>query len=95
MARDQVFVKVIIMEMNAPTMSTTVSTFTPLTKTPTGVGRIGFRSSSGFKSLIDPSLDQGGVLGFGGGDTVNINVGAGATGNQIEVTSLAGIDQVS
>ena len=89
-ARDQVFVKVIIMEMSAESNTSYGVDFYTFDENSNGVGRIGFRSSGSIQDLIDPTADQGGVLGFGSGDTLQINVGA-PPGQPVTVTSIAGL----
>lgn len=82
--RDQVFVKAVIMETNA---SDTVNwgidyyKFAPGTD---GLGRAGFRGTTGLDSLTNPASDKGMVLGFGSGSTVEINVGT----QKVQVPSL-------
>ncbi len=86
-ARDQVFIKTIIMEMssNAGTSwGVDVYKFASDTK---GVGRIGFRGSESIDTLVNPSGDRGAILGFGSGGLVKISI----AGQEIEVPSLAGL----
>jgi general secretion pathway protein D len=74
--RDQVYIKAIIMEMNASktnTWSVDAYKFLPGTN---GVGRYGFRGSDNVQSLINPSGDNGAILGFGGGGITDIKIGA-------------------
>jgi general secretion pathway protein D len=90
-ARDQVFVKVIIMEMSASSNMTYGVDFYNFDQNSNGVGRIGFRSSDNISSLLDPTGDRGGVLGFGQGDTIQINPGGVAGAQAVTVTSIAGL----
>lgn len=86
-AKDQVFVKVIIMEMTAQDKTNwgvDIYRFAPDTN---GIGRIGFRGSQGLDSLINPASDSGAILGFGSGETFDIKLG----GTTTTVTSLAGM----
>ncbi len=75
-ARDQVFIKAIIMEMNAgKTDSWSVDAYKFAANT-NGVGRFGFRGSQEVSSLINPSGDRGAILGFGNGGITDIKIGA-------------------
>lgn len=86
-AKDQVYVKVVIMEMNAENGTTYGIDYYKFDSTSNGIGRAGFRSG-GLTSIIDPSGDQGGILGFGSGDTFDITT---PTGGTVKVASLVGL----
>lgn len=86
MAKDQVYVKVVIMEMNAETTTSYGIDYYKFDQNSNGIGRAGFRSSS-LQSIIDPSSDRGGVLGFGSGDTFDITTPTGT----VKVSSLVGL----
>lgn len=86
-AKDQVYVKVVIMEMNAESSSTYGIDYYKFDSSTNGIGRAGFRSG-GLSSIIDPSGDQGGILGFGSGDTFDITTPSGGT---VKVASLVGL----
>ncbi|MEQ1664734.1 MAG: secretin N-terminal domain-containing protein, partial [Bdellovibrionales bacterium] len=75
--RDQVFVKAVIMEMNADDSTNWGINVYKFQTGTNGAGRAGF-SSEPVSGLLDPSNDNGLVLGYGSGDTVDIKVG-GAT----------------
>lgn len=86
-ARDQVFVKVIIMEMNSQDQTVwgvDVYKFAPDTN---GIGRIGFRGSDSLGTLLSPENDRGAILGFGSGEVFDLKTPAGT----IQVSSLAGL----
>jgi general secretion pathway protein D len=83
-ARDQVFIKAIIMELNASTINdwrVDAYKFMPGTN---GVGRFGFRGSNDIQQLINPTTDNGAVLGFGTGGTTDIEI----AGKTFKVPSL-------
>jgi general secretion pathway protein D len=86
-ARDQVFIKAIIMELSADTTNdwrVDAYKFMPGTN---GVGRFGFRGSNDIQELINPSTDKGAVLGFGTGGMTNIKI----AGQDIPVPSLVAL----
>jgi general secretion pathway protein D len=83
-ARDQVFIKAIIMELNASTINdwrVDAYKFMPGTN---GVGRFGFRGSNDIQQLINTTTDNGAVLGFGTGGTTDIEI----AGKTFKVPSL-------
>lgn len=83
-ARDQVFIKAIIMELSAETVNdwkVDAYKFMPGTN---GVGRFGFRGSSDIQQLINPTTDNGAVLGFGSGGNTTISI----AGQSFTVPSL-------
>lgn len=97
--RDQVYVKAVIMEMNVDDQVSWGINYYKFQADTNGVGRAGF-STGKLQNVIDPSKDKGGVLGFGGGGSVNINIpgvaGTAATGasgltGPITITSLVGL----
>jgi general secretion pathway protein D len=83
--RDQVFVKSIIMELNANDATQWGINYYKFG--PGGKGRVGFATSN-LTSLVSPLNDNGLVLGFGKGDSVELDLGA--AGKQT-VTSLLGM----
>lgn len=73
-AKDQVFVKTVILEMDVQDNTdwgVDIYRFIPGTN---GAGRFGFRSSGNILNLLDPSQDNGAILGFGAGENVSIEV---------------------
>lgn len=86
-AKDQVFIKTIIMEMQSDTSNNWGINYYKFAGGTNGIGRIGFRGSDQIGSLVDPSGETGGVLGFGGGGLVKIKLGS----QELEVPSLAGL----
>lgn len=84
--RDQVYIKAIIMEMGANTGTTWGVNYYSFAKGTNGVGRIGF-SGGNLQKIIDPSNDNGSILGFGSGDLVDIKIG----GQTFTVKSLTGL----
>ena len=85
-ARDQVFVKTVIMEMNSTKAQTWGIDYYTFDRDSNGVGRIGFRSSP-IGSLLNPSADSGAILGFGSGQTFELKAG----NLSATVTSLMGL----
>lgn len=97
--RDQVFVRAVIMEMNVSDQMNWGINYYKFAADTNGVGRMGFRSGA-LQELIDPSKDSGGILGFGAGGTMNINIpglpgttGSSTTGTtgSVTVASLTGL----
>ncbi len=86
--RDQVFVKVIIMEMRVDTNTRWGVDVYQFDKGSNGVGRIGFRGSDSLNNLLNPAGDQGAILGFGSGSTFKFTPPGGAA---IEIPSLVGL----
>ncbi len=75
-ARDQVFIKTIIMEMSASAGDSWNVNYYRFASDTNGVGRIGFRSPGNLESLLSPAGDtDGAVLGLGFGGLVKIKVG--------------------
>lgn len=86
-ARDQVFIKTIIMEMAANAGDTWGVDAYYFDKDAKGIGRAGFRGSSDISTLLNPANDVGAILGFGHGQTVKIKIGTA----DFEVPSIAGL----
>ncbi|MCB0349758.1 MAG: type II secretion system secretin GspD [Bdellovibrionales bacterium] len=89
--RDQVFVKAIILEMNADATNNWGINYYRFAKgsngaASTGAGRIGFASEK-LDSLLTPAKDSGLTFGFGNNDMMELKVG-GAT---FEIPSLIGL----
>lgn len=85
-AKDQVYIKAIIMEMTSNNSNTWGINYYKFAGGTQGIGRIGFRGSS-LNQVTDPTNDSGGVLGFGGGGLVKIRI----NNTELEVPSLAGL----
>lgn len=86
-ARDQVFVKGIIMEMSAIDKQSWGIDYYKFDRSSKGVGRMGFRGSDSILGLINPAKDQGAILGFGSGETFQLEAG----GLNQTVSSLTGL----
>lgn len=86
--RDQVYIKTIIMEMNAGNSSSWGVDYYKFAADTNGVGRIGFRGSKDLSSVISPANDQGAILGFGSGGLVDLDLGQ---LGKFKVTSLTGL----
>jgi len=86
-ARDQVFIKAIIMEMSANKANTWSVDAYKFAAGTNGIGRFGFRGSQDISSLINPANDAGGVIGFGSGGLTKIKIGA----DTFDVPSLTGL----
>jgi general secretion pathway protein D len=84
--RDQVFVKSIIMEMNAEKRTEWGVNYYKFDGDSNGIGRAGFRTGN-ITDLVNPANDSGLILGFGAGDTVNVEI----SGEEFTVTSLVGL----
>lgn len=82
--RDQVFVKAVIMETNASDTVNWGIDYYKFAEGTNGIGRAGFRGTTGLDKLTNPANDQGMVLGFGTGKTVEITVGT----TKVNVPSL-------
>lgn len=89
-ARDQVFVKAVIMEMNAEKKMDWGVNYYQFDKNSKGIGRMGFRGSSSLQDLINPASDSGAIFGFGSGAEVDLNIG----GQVLKVSSLVGLIKV-
>ena len=72
--RDQVSVKMIIMEMSADSSFQWGIDVYKFSEGTQGLGRIGIRTSD-FQDLVSHNNDAGAILGFGSGDPVSITVG--------------------
>ncbi len=86
--RDQVFIKSIIMEMQAINSASWGIDYYKFAADTNGVGRIGFRGSDNLSNIISPAGDQGAILGFGSGGLVDLDLG---TLGKFKVTSLTGL----
>ncbi len=73
-ARDQVFVKAIIMEMISNTSDNWKISYYKFQEGTDGAARAGF-SSGGLDQIVSPLNDKGAVLGFGSGSNVNVKIG--------------------
>ncbi len=73
-ARDQVFVQAVIMEMTAINNLNWGIDYYRFEPDTNGIGRMGFRTSRNLDSLLNPVGDAGAILGFGGGDDVSITI---------------------
>ncbi|MBE8221522.1 MAG: type II secretion system secretin GspD [Bdellovibrionales bacterium] len=69
--RDQVFVKAIIMEISADNSLNWGINALKFIKTPGGVSRVGFNTSS-LANILNPINSIGAVLGFGGGAEIKL-----------------------
>jgi len=85
-AKDQVFIKSIIMEMNTNDTDQWGVNYYKFGGDPQGIGRIGFRGG-GIDSIINPANDSGGVLGFGTGGNISMTI----AGTPVQVPSLSGL----
>jgi general secretion pathway protein D len=85
--KDQVFIKAIIVEMRSTLGDTWGMNYYKWAGDPNGIGRIGFRGSSDFGTIINPATDQGGIIGFGGGGNIVMTL----AGQQITVPSFTGL----
>lgn len=85
--RDQVFVKTIIMEMNANDTVNWGIDYYKFAEDTNGVGRAGFRSTTDISKLVSPGSDSGGLLGFGSGSLVDVTI----AGQTTSVPSLVGL----
>ncbi|MBX7231041.1 MAG: type II secretion system secretin GspD [Bdellovibrionales bacterium] len=86
-ARDQVFVKTIIMELAAQDKAKWGIDYYRFDKASAGIGRMGFRSSDSVSSILSPESDSGGTFGFGFGGTFDLKTSTGT----IPVASLTGL----
>lgn len=85
-AKDQVYIKAIIMEMTSNNTDNWGLNYYRFAGGTNGIGRVGFRGGS-ITSITDPSSDSGAILGFGGGGLVDVKIG----GQDFKVPSLAGL----
>jgi len=83
-AKDQVFIKAVIMEMNTNVADTWGFTFYKFQKDTNGVGRIGVGGQN-LKNIMNPGDDAGAVLGFGTSGLVKLKI----AGQDVEVPSLS------
>lgn len=84
--RDQVFVKVIIMEISAENSLNWGINALKFSKTSAGVSKVGFNTSS-LSSILNPINAVGAVLGFGGGASIELPKAMGGG----SVSSLLGL----
>lgn len=84
--RDQVFVETIIMEMNANKTRDWNPTYYYLDPASKGVGRGGFAKKGSLSNILNPANDQGAILGFGSGATVDFTLPG--TSTTVKVPSL-------
>lgn len=87
-AKDQVYIKTIIMEMTSTIADSWGINYYKFGGDPNGIGRIGFRGGD-LDQIINPSKDSGGVIGFGTGGTVNLTLPG--TSTPISIPSLSGM----
>ena len=71
-AKDQVFIKAVIMEMKNSDKLTWGMNLYKFDGNSGGIGRIGFRGTESASSIIDPANDLGAILGFGAGGSVHV-----------------------
>ncbi|MBE8162471.1 MAG: type II secretion system secretin GspD [Bdellovibrionaceae bacterium] len=88
--RDQVFVKTIIMEISSDNSLNWGINALKFIKTPTGVSRVGFNTSS-LSNILNPINSIGAVLGFGGGAEIKLPTPVGGVSS---VSSLLGLVEV-
>ncbi len=84
-AKDQVFIKAIIMEMSSTVADTWNINVYKFASDTNGVGRVGFRGSENIQSILNPAGDRGGILGFGNGSLVELDI---PTVGKVSVPSL-------
>lgn len=85
--RDQVFVKTIIMEISSDNSLNWGVNALKFIKTPAGVSRVGFNTSS-LADILNPINAVGAVLGFGGGASIELPT---AVGGVSSISSLLGL----
>lgn len=85
--RDQVFVKAIIMELSADNSLKWGINALKFVKTPAGISRVGFNTSS-LSDILNPINSVGAVLGFGGGASIDL---PNAIGGVRSISSLLGL----
>ena len=88
-ARDQVFVKAIIMEMRAEKKNSWGISYFNFKEGTQGIGRVGFGGLDNLGGFLNPLSGAGAILGFGAGKSVSIPNPAG--GDNLEVKSLTGL----
>lgn len=84
--RDQVFVKAIILEMNADATNNWGINYYKFVDGTNGAGRAGFASEP-LDKLLSPANDSGLTLGFGNKDVIEVTVGAA----KVQIPSLLGL----
>ncbi|MGZ3775128.1 MAG: type II secretion system secretin GspD [Pseudobdellovibrionaceae bacterium] len=85
-ARDQVFVEAIIMEMSANDGNSWGVGYYKYGSS--GYGKVGFNGGLSLNDLLSPTGGQGAVLGFGQGDTITVTDPA--TKQALQIPSLVG-----
>lgn len=88
--RDQVYVEAIIMEMTSNKTNDWNPVLYYLDPAGQGVGRSGFSRQGALTNILDPSKDQGTILGFGTGGPVSVTIG----GKSIQVPSILAFVQL-
>lgn len=88
--KDQVFIKAVIMEMSSNVADSWNINYYKFGGDPNGIGRIGFRGSDNIQTILNPSSDSGGILGFGSHDTIDMTIG----GQAFKIPSLTGLINV-
>ncbi len=89
-ARDQVFIKTIIMEMSAGSnFGWNVNTY-QFNADSNGIGRIGF-TGGGLSSVLNPAADTGFTFGIGTGDSFDLKVGSETISGVPSLLSLVNI----
>jgi len=83
--RDQVYVKTIIMEMNAKSGASWGVNYYKFDANSQGIGRIGV-STGQLSDILNPMNDSGAILGFGSGQTFDMKLPSGT----VKVSSLMG-----
>ncbi|MCB0342439.1 MAG: type II secretion system secretin GspD [Pseudobdellovibrionaceae bacterium] len=89
--RDQVYVKAIIMEMEAQKSQNVGINYYKFVEGTDGVGRIGFRGTTDVASLIDPAGDSGAIISLGDkGNLTTVKI----AGQELEVPNLLGLIKI-
>jgi general secretion pathway protein D len=85
-AKDQVYIKAIIMEMSSNNSDGWNLSYYKFGGGTNGIGRAGFAGIP-LGTAIDPTKDSGGIIGFGGGGIISMTLG----GQTFQVPSLLGL----
>lgn len=92
-SRDQVFVKVVIMEMNANDTFKYGVNIIKFDDKSGGIGRVGFQTADSLGSLLDPlSSGAGLLLGFGGGNDFALSDSIPSVGGKTVPSMIGFID---